>query len=207
MEFIVGDVYFLSSGKGKDRKYYFSVLKAIDQPPYDLLFENGLCVTRNNLFSGEVRVLKHVASREEYMKNLDYDAFLKRVYFDLKQAFVDFYLAENEGCCCSNMISREFSDSLETRCEFEIEQESVAFSLTLFKDQLIVDMLIPVNAVPENYYNYERMFCIDTSKIIDLVPDICKSTSYREFTNTKLLKIYRRINDVISKLKEEGYWT
>lgn len=206
MEFIVGDVYFLSSGKGKDKKYYFSVLKAIDQQPYDLLFENGLCVTKDNLFSGKIQVLKHVASREEYMKNLDYDAFLRRVYFDLKQEFVDFYLEENEGCCCSNMISREFSDSLNTRCEFEIEQESVGFSLTLFKDHIIVDMLIPVKALPENYDKYERMFGIDTSKVIDLVPDILKNMSYREFTNTKLLEMYQRIDYVISKLVEEGYW-
>lgn len=206
MEFIVGDVYFLSSGKGETKKYYFSVLKATDQPPYDLLFENGLCVTRDNLFNGEVQVLKHVASREEYVKDADYDAFLKRVYYDLKQAFVDFYLKENEGCCCSNMISREFSDSLNTRCEFEIEQESVGFSLTLVKDHIIVDMLIPVKAVPENHDNYEIMFFIDTLGIIDIVPDILKNMSYREFTNTKLLKIYGRIKSVISKLVEEGYW-
>lgn len=206
MEFIVGDVYFLSSGTGKDKKYYFSVLKAIDQPPYDLLFENGLCATKDNLFSGKIQVLKHVASREEYMKNIDYDAFLRRVYHDLKQEFVDFYLEENEGCCCSNMISREFSDSLNTCCKFEIEQESVGFNLTLFKDHIIVDLLIPVKAVPENYDEYERMFGIDTSKVIDLVPDILKNMSYREFTNTKLLNIYRRIDYVISKLVEEGYW-
>ena len=199
MEFIVGDVYFLSHGKGKDTKYYFSVLKAIDQPPYDLLFENGLCVTRNNLFSGEIQVLKHVASLEEYMKNLDYDAFLRRIYHDLKQVFVDFYLAENEGCCCSNMISRELSNSLNTHCDFETEHEFVGFDLILFKDEIVVNFL-PKRDI------YERLFYFDSKRVCGYIGDIADNNEYSDFINNKMWDLSARIDDVISKLVDGGYW-